>query len=436
MNAAIGKFPLIPLMTVILLLAVSLGALPIEVHAQCSVCTTLKRSKIIAIKRTKQYLNRAGELRVIKNQRLAKAQGYTKFTACANATNAVKARGIPCAPVFGIVAEKKYLCPAQLKGFKSASRALTAGYERYAACITETPTPTPTATPQVTPLPSTYTFTAETGQRFINVDSLSIVSQDGGAYRAIVGPSASSFDPDTIRYSDSVDGLSFGAFSAVTGIAPLISETFANPGVLRLQDGSYLMLYEKIKHISSAATDLVTLLRAVSNDAAIFTNNPTTPAIPGGSVVATNFGASLVQVNESTIRLYYSTSQLVRTTTTTDNGINWSDDQAASILGRSTEYAPFPFDVSVVINQSGTYLMFFVSPPNESINRYSIYLAQSTDGVTYQIYDQSVLAPPDESSFTDPNAVVLPDGSIRLYYIERAGEFGSQTRTVKSGIVQ
>ncbi len=197
-----------------------------------------------------------------------------------------------------------------------------------------------------------------------------------------------------------------------------------------------MMLYEKIRHISSAATEINNLMRAVSADGVSFANSPETSPIPGGSTIASNFDPSLVRVQDATVRLYYSASAKVYSALSTDDGESWTEEGRVPILGRSTSFAPFPIEASVVKDPSGNFLMFFASPLDSETSSYSIFLAKSDDGTNFHVFDEALLIPPEGSSYRDPNAIQLQNGSIRLYFVERTGDLNSQTRATKSGIVQ
>ncbi len=174
-------------------------------NAQCEACTKLKRANVLGIKRAKEFLIRADQIKVFRSQNKAQSKGYFRYRSCLDPADVSVAARLPCAPVFGIISEKLYLCPAQLKRFRSVDQARRRGYSEHLECLNGIPNP------QVTPLPSTYTFTPEAGERFADVDSFSILALAGGGYRNYSGASTSPFLPDTIRHSPSADGITFGA---------------------------------------------------------------------------------------------------------------------------------------------------------------------------------------------------------------------------------
>lgn len=247
----------------------------------------------------------------------------------------------------------------------------------------------------------------------------------------ISASSISTFDPDTLRLSTSADGLTFGAKTALTGITPEAEATFGNPAFLAFDNGTFLMLYEDIKHVSSAAVDINRMRRAISMDGSAFTNEPSTVFSPGGSLVSIYLQPSLVRIDNTKIRMFYTSSQSTQTALSTDEGQSFGAEDTVAVIGRSDAYAPFLGDPTVIIDQSGRYLMFFISVPTSADSDSAIFFADSSDGKTFHVFDQPALVPTAGTSFQDPAAIVLNDGSIRLYYIARTG---GASRTVKSAL--
>lgn len=129
-------------------------------EAQCRPCSRLKRSDYLGIKSVREYVSRASDVTIFGSEKSAKRAGYARFSGC-SAQNSIRsaARKLPCRPAFGISADNVYLCPNQLRPFKSETAAQAKEFSPYTACGTRTPTPTPTATPAVTPKPLTRSIT-------------------------------------------------------------------------------------------------------------------------------------------------------------------------------------------------------------------------------------------------------------------------------------
>ena len=408
-------------------------------------CKKLKGAPVIGIKAQKQFLQKSRDMLVVKSSRAAIQMGYSSFELCSSGITPRRVnRGAAqaCAPAILSTRDALYYCPSQVKPLQSVRKATKKGFAAYTGCGSLEPlpsiTPTPTPTPSVTPIPATLTFGLETGTRLSDVDTIDVVRLTSGTYRAYIAPSSSSFESDTIYYADSADGLTFGARTTVTGIAPSTSlETLTYPGVIRLADGSITMVYEKSRHISSAGVDLNNLMRAVSADGASFSNSPATIIIPGGSVISTNFSADVISTGATSQRMYYTTATGIFAASSNDEGATWSEDGAISLLGISDNYAPYASSPAVVRRDNGTYLLFFVSAPTSDFTAsLLIYGAESSDGTTFYAFDTPVFAPDDGFRATDVSAMILPDGRIRLYFTERSTDFDNQSRAVKSLISQ
>ena len=295
------------------------------IRAECKDCKALRKAKYLGIKKTKQYVLRTSQVTIFSNDRKAKKRGLKRFRKCSAQTSAARSSTTECKPAFAILEDGIYFCPKQLKPFTSETRAEKGGFAPYDACGARTPVATPTATPQVTPRPLTRSFSLEAGTRLSDVDAISISRIPNGDFRLYTSASASSVDGDTLRFSDSADGLTFGAKSPITGIAPETDETFTNPTTFVLNDGSFVMFYEEIRHISSAAADITSLMRAQSADGSNFSYNPDGLAISNGSSLASIFYPSLLLLNQSELRLYYNTTTGFKNIASSDLGLNFTD---------------------------------------------------------------------------------------------------------------
>ncbi|RIL09881.1 MAG: hypothetical protein DCC75_05565 [Proteobacteria bacterium] len=398
----------------------------------CKLCTRLRQAPFIGIKQVREYVSNQNDVTIYSRERKAKRQGLSRFAGC---QSRLSAKNLACRPAFALLSDSIYFCPKQLRPFSTEAAAQQASYSGYTACGQRTPTPTPTATPNVTPKPLSRDVSVESGVRFSDVDAISVARLQGGDYRIYSAASVSSFDPDTLRFNDSSDGLSFGSKTAISGVVPEFSETFGYPAFLQLASGRIAIIYEEIKHISSAAVDIHNLMRAVSDDGTNFFYEPANIVIPDGSVISGNFQPSLVRIDASTTRLYYTTLQEMKTTTSADSGASWGESETVAVIGRNDSYAPFALSPSVVLESGGNYLMFLASPISLEVTELSIFLADSPDGKTFHIFDQPILTAQSGTSFSDPAAIVLPNSSIRLYYIERSGDLGSTVRSVKSVLI-
>lgn len=422
----------------------SINILIAESYVCNTECKNLKKANYIGIKPVKEYLKRKGSIVIIPNEKTAKKKGYAVFNSCNNKTSLRKKITKKCSPVFGVIQDKKYFCISELKAFSSEKKAVANKFSVYTSCgsttptptVTSTPsneTPTPTKTPSVTPLPLVLTITSEAGEKFTNLDSMSIANLSNGRYRSYTSASASSIsNPDTLRLSDSDDGETFGAKIPITGVTPLADETFTNASSVLTNSGETVLIYERVKHVSSAGVDIHNLMRAVSSDGIQFAQSPQFVVIPGGSLISNYFHPSLMRLQDGRLRMYFTSSQSNKMLTSSDDGMTWDEATDVVILGRNDSYAPYPTEPSVVTHSSGKFLMFFTSSFGANPTGNSIFIAQSSDGVVFHVFDQPVLQSSGEISYVKPAAIVLPDGSIRVYYVQRTGSLNNAIRIIKS----
>ena len=221
----------------------------------------------------------------------------------------------------------------------------------------------------------------------------------------------------------STDGLSW----ATPVLAASISGA-TNPSVLRLTDGTFLMLYG----IQPPLTQTERLYRATSTDGITFTQYVGPYA--GGSILSGEAGEDFVSVpdmlyiNSTTVRLYYvgsATTSRIYTATSTDKGITWTREDKISITP-SSEYGGQTNDPDVVQEADGTYRLYFTAPPaGTSIGSLEIRSASSTDGRSFTM-DSGYLVKPSGSTtaILDPDTVAVSGTTkYRLYYgTEPAGD--------------
>lgn len=424
-------------LTVYIFAIIALALITNDARSECdSSCKKIKTAPYIEIRSSKQFLQFNRDMLVVNTKKIATQMGYKPYKACPGKKLKKPKVKLKCTPVVLSTRDAKFLCPSQIKVFSNLAKAEKKGLSPYTACNILEPlpstSPSPTPTTAVTPIASSRTYTQESGVRINAADSTSVLKLSNGTIRAYFAKSSSSFDNETIYFADSADGLSFGSSSTITGITPISSATFARPSVVQLANGNFSLVYENVKHISSAGLDLHNLMRAVSTDGSSFSNQPANVLINNGSVISSNFDADVLKISDSTWRMYYNVASSLLMAESVDDGATWSAGQSVSITGNSSSYAPYPNSTSIIKQPDGSFLMFVVSVPNELSFYQSIYSAYSADGITFTFFDQPALLSSAELSLTDPNAIRLDDGSIRVYYVERENINGTFVSNLKS----
>jgi hypothetical protein len=228
-----------------------------------------------------------------------------------------------------------------------------------------------------------------------------------------------------IRSYTSTDGVGWGN-GVTTGIT---DPGGTNPSVIRLRDGTYLMIYG----IQTANPMAERLYRATSTDGITFTKQA--GPLTGGAVLIADAGENdfvsvpeLIYLNDTTLRLYFVASTAVsriHTATSTDNGQTWTREGQISITGGS--YGGQTNDPDVVRLADGRWRLFFATPPaGKQIGELEIRSAISTDGRNFTLESGTRISPWNSFTVTmDPDAVLAigSTDTYRLYYgVEPAGD--------------
>ena len=397
-----------------------------ECDRVCLKSRLVSNARVLGIISSKEYLLRRQRV-LLKTQKAAKLKGYTKRALCSGSSGvALAAR---CNYPVGIRIDKTYACLNDLRTFRRVATAKKRGYQPVSAC----PSPSPSPSPTITPLPQSLTFDSEPGIRHTDIAVSSTLRLGSGTFRAYLGRSIYSFDQKNIAYADSDDGLTFSAPLNITGVTLDASQTLTYPSFFLLQNGNYGLVYESVKHISSAGVDIHTLNMMTSANGAAFTKDP---AGPFDSNISSTFAPSVVRIDDSLLRLYYRDLGPMGTSVSHDEGVSWTPDAAGFIIhGSSESFAYYPRTFSVIKLGDGTYRMFFSAYPASTSNVSRLYTAVSTDAKTFQV-EAGTLVEPEVSTYAldRPDAVLLADGKIRVYFAEYYEEQNTRFKNIRSVI--
>lgn len=265
--------------------------------------------------------------------------------------------------------------------------------------------------PDVTLGPVPETWVAEAGARFsVGTSSSTIVLPDG-TFRLYLPLG------DTFK---STDGLVWASRSVV-----VLPETMYNPAVVRMSNGTYVMIYESNRALELPAG--ARFYRATSTDGINFTK--TLGSGTNGAVMMPGSGSNaFVSVPDIAVlpdgrwRIYFvgGDGYQIETAVSTDLGLSWTKEGLVAIAGMSSGRAQVDPDILVLSNGS-LRLYFAASPTGKDLNNHSIYSATSTDGRNF-LLDSGVRIGVANTSVgnADPDVVVLPNGKLRMYYGYRA----------------
>ncbi len=228
-----------------------------------------------------------------------------------------------------------------------------------------------------------------------------------------------------IRSYTSTDGINWSN-GVTTGIADAGG---SNPSVIRLKDGTYLMIYG----IQTPNPVTERLYRATSTDGITFTKQ--SGLLTGGAVLIADAGENdfvsvpdLVYLNETTLRLYFVAStgaSRIHTATSTDNGQTWTREGQISVTGGP--FGDHTNDPDIVRLADSTWRLFFATPPaGQSLGNLRIRSATSTDGRNFTLESGTRISPWGSFTVTMDPDVVLAIGSTdtyRVYYgVEPSGD--------------
>jgi len=236
-----------------------------------------------------------------------------------------------------------------------------------------------------------------------------------------------------ITTSTSPDGLTWTALSGV-GLVGASGEFLRNPAALRQPDGTILMIYESVTNNTR-----MRFYRATSLDGAVFTQTPA--ALASGAVMLPETDENdfisvpdLLRVDEATLRLYFvAGGDHVESAVSRDDGFTWTRE--GDIVPSGLPPGQWVVDPDAVRLPEGDLRLFFATPPDgvPGLLNKRIRSAISTDGRNF------VLEPGDrvgvesgDQDRLDPDVVLLPDGSYRMYFGEATSARG--TYDLKSAV--
>ena len=248
------------------------------------------------------------------------------------------------------------------------------------------------------------------------------VSLTAGPVSSIVSVSPDVyFDAASSTYYLYTTGMNVGVFTSTDGQswalaagASTPSPAF-DPSVISLPDGTYRMYYTSPGSGGPGQPCSGKQLKyATSTDLVRWTAQP--------DVLLADLGCgvpNVVRVSDSDFRLYYVRGGVglehgTYMATSTD-GLTWTPT--------NTLLTPKDMvDPSVVRLADGSWLMLTADfPKGKSAGPFfqKLYAATSADGFTWDFGDSTPLyAAPTEQGAFDPDAVVLPDGSIRAWWAQ------------------
>jgi hypothetical protein len=184
-------------------------------------------------------------------------------------------------------------------------------------------------------------------------------------------------------------------------------------------DGKYYMAYTGRQPDASSGVLLHKIVFAVSDNSLTWTKLGITYSDPD-NINSFAASADIFRIGDSFI-MYYTGGKNIISTTSTD-GLNWERGSELFNIGHD----------STTVYLNGFYYMFFKAPanllytlPNEDD---AVLMAISSDGINWSSGIYHVVVIRDDgtevsnSDLDDPAAIVLDDGSLRLYLNNTGGQ--------------
>ncbi len=241
-----------------------------------------------------------------------------------------------------------------------------------------------------------------------------------GTYRMYYGQG------DQIVYANSTDAVTFSQ-PQPTGIQNDLGKLISNPAVLEIKSNQWIMIYEESPSQKgpgpsdksgppdkSGPTDKSgppephDLYLATSSDGMNFTK---AGLAVDSSKEDSDFAsvANLILMPDGTVRMYYVCGgQAVCLRTSSDDGHSWIKDPSFQL----NEPAGDPD----VLHQGNRWVMYYT---NLIPNTNGLYKAVSSDGISWTPLSGQIIRKQNPYGvIVDPDVVVTPDGSYKMFYGE------------------
>jgi hypothetical protein len=230
-----------------------------------------------------------------------------------------------------------------------------------------------------------------------------------------------------ICMATSPDGLAFTLNGTVVDVDEPGSgqEMISNSAIIKLQNGSYRMIYEgsrwteyfdqKAQQMRRSQIDRK-LYSAFSSDGFSWKKEEGVRFQDHGDGDPTEYFTSvpdIIRLDNGDLRMYYTRGTTSATALSPDEGITWTKEQNLN-LGRIV------VDCDIIRLPDKTYKLFFTSFDSEfGVGEQYVMSASSSDGLNFTLDPGKRLEPSSESTpLYDPDIILLPDGSYRMYCSE------------------
>ena len=232
---------------------------------------------------------------------------------------------------------------------------------------------------------------------------------------------------ESIQIAKSFDGLTYEKVGVVVKNEDLgsMQEMVTNPAIIELNNGSFRMIYEgsrweqaidkSTQEYKPGQTDR-RLFSAFSTDGFTWTKEEGVRFQDYGDGKPNELFTSvpdIIRLDSGDLRMYYTRGITSATALSQDEGLSWTKEGNMD-LGRIV------IDPDIIRFDDGNYKLFFASFDSQfGVGDQYIMSASSSDGLTFTVDSGKRLEPISENNnLLDPDIILLPDGSYRMYYSE------------------
>jgi hypothetical protein len=205
-------------------------------------------------------------------------------------------------------------------------------------------------------------------------------------------------------------------------------EFISNPAVLRRDDGTFLLVYERSASPPPNQGER-RLYRAFSSDGITFGQAEVLPSTqldrsPQGEVFQSV--PDLVRLQDGSVRLYYvAQGASVGSMISRDGGGTWTPEPGYR-LGTEVHIRAAFVDPDVVLRPDGTFVMYIAYSEFErqcgGLGCQRILAAYSPDGFNFILSPTALVSPPSVTQgAVDPDVYQMPDGRWHMLYGEGGG---------------
>ncbi len=182
----------------------------------------------------------------------------------------------------------------------------------------------------------------------------------------------------------------------------------SNPAVIKLKNGKYRMFYER-QNMEGIRHRVV--YSAISNDGEKWEIEGERFFDYGDGKPDEKFTSvpDIIRLDDGTLRMYYCRGISSAIAESKDEGLTWKKI-------KNIDLDVYVLDQDIVRLEDGTYKLFFCTTDDPTLKKQWIALANSKDGINFELEEEKLLMPdPAYNNIVDPEVIKIND-KYRMYY--------------------